>query len=92
MSLPEEDLDAKLLRLARETEPLGPSPGFRDRVLYAVEADAARGVSPDVLRAARRLLPVALLAAALGVFWAVESVHSVDEALATSDDVIEPVW
>src|SRR5437773_1048366 len=40
-----EDFEAKLSRLARQTERLGPGPGFTERVLVALERDRPPGIA-----------------------------------------------
>jgi hypothetical protein len=83
MSPREEDVDMRLARLARETDALGPSAGFNARVMAAIEREEPAGF--DALWASsRRLLPIAALAAAVAVVWAVENRGTVDDALAVS--------
>jgi hypothetical protein len=47
---------------------------------------------PAVVRAARRLVPVAALAAVLGVVWAVQSERAYDDAFAASYGDVETEW
>lgn len=87
----EEDLDQRLERMASATDGIRPRPGFNQRVMLAVLAEQP-SLTEDLWSAARRLVPVALLAAVLGLVWAVESDRSVDDALALSDDTVELAW
>lgn len=80
----EEEVDAKLSRLAKETAALGPSGGFTARVMAAVEREQPLGLIEALWMSSRRLLPIAALAAAAAVVWAVESQTSVDDALAVT--------
>ncbi len=83
-----QDIDARLERLRTATEPVRPRADFAARVAGAVARDgtlASRDWTFDLSRAARRLLPVAAMAAALGLVWAVQSARSADEALTASN-------
>jgi hypothetical protein len=80
----DEELDAKLSRLAMETNPLGPSGGFTARVMAAIEREQPLGLVEALWASSRRFLPIAALAAAAAVVWAVESQTSVDDALAVT--------
>jgi hypothetical protein len=80
----EEEVDAKLSRLAKETAALGPSGGFTAKVMAAIEREQPLGLVEALWASSRRLLPIAALAAAAAVVWAVESQTSVDDALAVT--------
>ena len=82
MSPREEDVEARLARLSRETEALGPSPGFNARVMAAIDREEPAGFIDALWASSRRLLPIAALAAAVAVVWAVQSSGTVDDALA----------
>jgi hypothetical protein len=84
-----EDIDQRLARLARSTEALRPSVGFSARVLQAIDAEAAPSLLESAWFSGRRLLPVAAIAAALAVVWAVQVDRSVDDELATSYASVE---
>jgi hypothetical protein len=84
-----EDLDQRLARLARSTEALRPSAGFAARAMAAVEAQATPGFFEHAWFSSRRILPVAALAAALAVGWAVQVDRSTDDELATSYASVE---
>jgi hypothetical protein len=86
-----ESLDQELERLARATDGVHPRGGFNQRVMLRVLAEQP-GLVDDLWSAARRLVPVAVLAAVLGLVWAVEGDRSVDDALALSDDTVELSW
>ncbi len=77
MSDRHEDTDARLDRLRSATDPVRPGADFAARVAATIARDAARtGWLGDLFRPARRLVPVAALAAALGLVWAAESVRA----------------
>jgi len=84
-----EDIDQRLARLAGATHPLRPSAGFSARVLQAIDAEALPGFWENAWFSSRRLLPVAAIAAALAVGWAVQVDRSVDDELATSYASVE---
>ena len=84
-----EDIDQKLARLARGTEAIRPSAGFSARVLQSIAAEAAPSLLESAWLSSRRLLPVAAIAAALAVVWAVQVDRSVDDELATSYASVE---
>ena len=90
------DIDERLERLAKATENVRPRADFTDRVMRAALAQksvpAPSDWWSDVPRVARRLLPVAALAAAVGVVWAVHSSSDVDTAFADSFDTVELEW
>jgi hypothetical protein len=81
----EQDIDARLSRLAAATAPVRPRADFSSRVMQRVTAE-----QPGTLLALRtpawRFFPVGLLAAALAIFWAVSVDNQVNEAVASSDD------
>ena len=90
------DIDERLERLGRATQGVRPRPGFTAKVMSAAlaQAPAARTSDwwSDVPRVARRLLPVAAIAAAVGVVWAVRATSDVDTALADTYDTVELEW
>lgn len=87
----DETLDGRLARLGGATGGLRPRGGFNDRVMRAVHASRP-GFFESVLRPARAMVPVALMAAALAMGWAVRTDHAADQALASSFDVVEMEW
>ena len=88
-----EDIDARLARLARETEKVGPRPDFGARVARAIEAEQRGGWLLDLGRPARRILPALALAAAVSLVWAVESDLAFDDALSLyADETVELEW
>jgi len=84
-----EDIEQRLLRLSGATEALRPSAGFSARVMLAIEAEAAPSFLEATWFSARRLVPVAAIAAALAVVWAVQVDGYVDDELATSYAAVE---
>ena len=79
-----EDIDQRLARLGRGTEALRPSAGFSARVMSAIATETAPSFLESAWFSSRRLLPIAAIAAALAVVWAVQVDRSVDDELATS--------
>jgi hypothetical protein len=81
----EQDIDARLSRLANATENIRPRADFASLVMQRVGAEQAGSLF--ALRApARRFFPVGVLAAALALVWAVSVNNQVNEAMASSDD------
>ena len=80
----QEDIDQRLARLSGATAGLRPSAGFSSRVMLAIDAQAAPSIFEAVWFSARRLVPVAAIAAALAVVWAVQVDGTVEDELATS--------
>jgi hypothetical protein len=86
----EEDIDARLARLATATANVRPRADFSNRVMQRIGSEQVLGLS--ALRApASRFLPFGMLAAALAVVWAVSVNQQVNEAVASSDDT-ELAW
>jgi len=87
----DETLEQRLERLGAGTAGLRPRGGFNDRVMQAARASRP-GVFDAVLRSARAMVPVALMAAVLATGWAVRADRAADQALASSFDVMEMEW
>jgi hypothetical protein len=86
----DQDIDARLERLAAATSDVGPRAGFSSRVMARIGEEQLGMLL--VLRApARRFLPFGVLAAALAMVWAVSVTSQVNEAMAASDDT-ELAW
>lgn len=79
-----EDLEQRLARLSSATNQLRPSAGFSARVMLAIDHAPAPSFLETTWFSARRLLPVAAIAAAMAVVWAVQVDGTVDDELATS--------
>jgi hypothetical protein len=79
-----EDIDQRLARLAGATHAVRPSAGFSAQVMRAIEAETVPGFWENAWFSSRRLLPIAAIAAALAVGWAMQVDRSVDDELATS--------
>jgi hypothetical protein len=91
------EIDERLAKLGKATQGIRPRAGFTAKVMSAALAQPAaapRGADwwSDVPRVARRLLPVAAIAAAVGIVWAVRATSDVDTALADSYDTMELEW
>jgi hypothetical protein len=80
----QEDIEQRLARLSGATDALRPSAAFSARIMRALEQEAAPSFLETTWFSARRLLPVAAIAAAMAVVWAVQVDSSVDDELATS--------
>jgi len=85
----QEDFEQRLSRLAGATDALRPSAGFSARVMLAIDAQAAPTFFETTWLSARRLLPVAAIAAAMAVVWAVQVDGAVDDTLAASYASVE---
>ena len=81
----DEEIDARLARLASGTEELRPRAGFSGRVMQRIGQEQL-GTLYALNAPARRFLPLGMLAAVLAMVWAVSVSSQVNEALATSDD------
>jgi hypothetical protein len=91
MNEPGDDrIDLELMQLAERTAALGPSPGFVSRVMQRLDVEG--GWRLEILRSARRLVPVATLLALLGVVWALSSAAGSESELAGVDIGTELEW
>ncbi|MDB4994541.1 MAG: hypothetical protein JWM74_1973 [Myxococcaceae bacterium] len=94
----DEDIDARLARLTNATRNVEPRRDFGARVARAIaeQGEGRAAVEPswidDAVRSARRLVPVAALAAVLGLVWAVQSDRAYDDAFASSYGDVETAW
>jgi hypothetical protein len=86
----DEAIDRRLAELASATDRIAATAGFTRRVMQAVRAEGL--FREEILRSSWRLGPIAAVAAAIAVFWAVSSEHATDAVLATSDDAVELAW
>jgi hypothetical protein len=76
--------------LLEKTNGIEPRVGFSDRVMRAVEGERV-GTLAFVPRASKRFVPIAALAAAAAIVWAVTAVRDADDATASSDSA-EVEW
>ncbi len=81
----DEDIDARLSRLAAATEQVGPRFDFSKRVMQRIGQEPI-GTWHALGKPARRFVPLGMLAAAMAMVWAVSVSSQVDEAMAASDD------
>ena len=81
------DLD----ELLEKTKDVSPRNGFPERVMRAVEGERV-GLLAFVPRASKRFVPIAAIAAAAAVVWAVTAVRDADDAAASSDETAEVEW
>lgn len=90
------EIEERLGRLAKATENVRPRADFTAKVMGAVNAEKTKPAPSDwwsdVPFVARRLLPVAAIAAAVGIAWAVRTSGDVDTAFANSYDSMELEW
>ena len=89
MSSGKDDLDVELARLGTATLALRPTAGFGERVMAAIQREAPVGMLDAIWASSRRMLPIAALAAAAAVVWAVQSQTTIDDALAVSYGSVE---
>lgn len=87
-----EELERKLTRLARETERLGPRPGFDARVFAALEVESAPSFGVAVVRFGRAMLAVAALSAVVGATIGFASQRAADEAVAMTSSMEDLDW
>lgn len=89
----DEEIEARLARIAAATQGLRPRGDFGARVMRALEPEAQRLAFGGMLwSAGRRLVPIAALAAVAALVWAVRTDGVVEDALAASYDVTEVEW
>jgi len=81
----EVDIDERLAHLAAATRDITPRADFTARVMQAVQAEQGPLFVRAMVRAGRRFVPVAAIAAAVALVWAVRADDSLDEVLATYD-------
>jgi hypothetical protein len=83
-----DELSQRLAELGTRTRALRAGSGFADRVMLAV-GDAAPLPGLELLRSARRLFPVAIVAAVVSTVWALQSEQSSNRALAAFDSMAQ---
>ncbi len=86
----EQDIEARLSRLARATQGVHPRADFSNRVMLRIGAEQAFSLTA-IRTPASRFLPFGMLAAALALVWAVSVDNQINEAVASSDDT-ELAW
>lgn len=91
MSDVDDELSRRLTELGARTHGIRASAGFADRVMSVVEEAGPIPVF-ELLRSARQLLPLAIIAAVLGTAWAVQSEQSADQALVASDSLSQELY
>lgn len=82
----DEDIDARLARLASATQGVRPRPDFSSRVESRIREEQLRGLLALGVPA-RRLLPLGMLTAALALVWAATVNSQLDEWIASGDEV-----
>lgn len=87
-----DDFESTLARLSRETDGLGPAPGFADRVVAAAIETTTFGFGAGVVRFGKTMIAIAALSAVAAVALGLQSERAVDEALATSFGAEELDW
>ncbi len=92
------DIDEELARLARATEHVGPRAGFAMRVEDAIrEASVgtpsrARDWRDDLPLPARRLIPMAALAAVVSLVFAARTASAFEEAVVDSIEETDVIF
>jgi hypothetical protein len=88
----DEDIDARLTRLQRDTSAIRARSGFATQVMSELRARKVSALPAAFARDARRIVVAAALVAliALGVSWS--SQHSLDSALATGTFALGAEW
>jgi hypothetical protein len=81
--------DVELRRLIQATDALRPSTGFGARMRDALAREGAPGFFELAFSSARRVVPLALLAALIATVYAVQSDHSDDDDLSTASSSLE---
>ena len=92
MKVEDERIETRLAELGRATSALSARAGYFERVMLAVHAETRTGWRNELVRSARRLVPIAAVAAAGALTWAVLSERSADEAFAAWDETVELEW
>jgi hypothetical protein len=85
------EVDERLLRLAVKTEGIEPSAGFAARVMNSIVPESVAWFS-SLGTAARVFLPVAVVVAAMALFWAYQTDVAVEAELAASYGSVEVDW
>ncbi len=90
------DIDEELARLTRSTDGIGPRPGFSMRVEDAIsrspDASSFRDWRDDLRTPARRLIPMAALAALISLVFAARTASAFDEAVVDSIEETDVTW
>ena len=81
----DEDIDARLARLAAATENVRPRADFGPRVMARIGQEQPGGLYA-LSTPARHFFPLGVFMAALAMVWAVSVSGQVNEAMAASDD------
>lgn len=88
----EHDVERRLADLGRATAGIRARAAFTDQVMLAALATPAPSFGADLLRSLRRVVPLAALAAAISVVWALSSQGQTDDAFAAADETVELEW
>lgn len=89
---PRDDLDERLSRLARATEPLQPGPGFHACVKGALRRESEGSSRRLFVRAGRSVLAGAALVAAFVVAFAANRSDATYKSMAIQYGVVEVDW
>jgi hypothetical protein len=85
-----DPIDRRLAELGRATLPIRARAGFRERVMLAALAES--GWQRELLRTSLRLIPIAAIAAAAALGWALATTSATEAAIAVADDSLEVLW
>ncbi len=92
MSDSDEMIERRLAELGQRTLGIRARSGFVDAVMLAVATEPRASFEHLLLRSAKRLVPLGVLAAALSLAWAAVTERSTDAAFAAADDSVEVQW
>ena len=92
MTEPDENIDARLRRLAAATEQVRPLPGFEERVMARIATPGEPDWWTGVVRIGRIGLFAATLAAAAAAVLALRSERATDQAYAVAYGTVEQEW
>jgi len=88
----DESVQRRLDELSARTRALAPNPGFRARVMSALAVDASAAFRAEIVRSARRFVPVAVLIAVVSLGWAAQIDGVSSAAIAVVEDTQELEW
>ncbi len=84
--------EQRFAELSARTRALAPSPGFHARVMAALATDASALLRAEIVRSARRFVPLAALVAVVSLGWAAQIERVSSAAIAVAEDTQELAW
>lgn len=88
----DEDIDARLARLARDTSAIRARPGFAVHVMSELRGRKMSALPASFVRDARRIVVAAALVALIALGVSLSSQRSLDAALATGTYALGAEW